>query len=335
MKRLLSLGVGMVIFWGLRAQDFHNPAEIVAIMKDSRLAYTVMLTDEQVAQPDRGPINTAFTYQKQTENGLEIAQYEVDSLAFAPFQDAEAAFKAKNYSLAREKYGQALEFQPDLGIAATYIGQCYREEGNRLDAGKWFERAIEINFFDYLAHWFWADILLQQGKKDLAAREISLAWVLNRNHPKLPTAVAEVFKATGRSFQAFDFVPNYQMERVDDEVKMRFSEEWTMYVLNKALWRFEPGYHHEMGGGRSEFDMTEEKECLLNLMLAFKEQNGNKKSPHAAIQAMLRAMDQKMMNAFIFMEEWLPQQPLIVYTQPRSAIEELAEYVLEIRGKKK
>ena len=106
-----------------------------------------------------------------------------------------------------------------------------------------------------------------------------------------------------------------------------------LYVFCKALWKYEPNYHEELGGGRSAFDMNEEKECLVNVVLAHDAEFGKKKSKVAAINALIKALDKKMLNAYIFMEIWIPQEPLIVFTQPMESIEELADYVIEIRMK--
>ena len=108
-----------------------------------------------------------------------------------------------------------------------------------------------------------------------------------------------------------------------------------MYAFCKALWVYEPSYHRELGGGRSEFDMTQEKECLLNLALGNNGGHKGKAGKIIAIDALVRAIQMKRINEFIFMEEWLLMEPLIVYTQPREAILAIAEYVLQVRAPRK
>ena len=89
---------------------------------------------------------------------------------------------------------------------------------------------------------------------------------------------------------------------------MRFSEEWMMYVICKAIWKYEPGYRKKMGGVDTEFDVEEEKECLLNLILSHRQINGKKKSKIKAINYLMRAVEKKMLIEFIFFEIWLPQE---------------------------
>jgi hypothetical protein len=61
--------------------------------------------------------------------------------------------------------------------------------------------------------------------------------------------------------------------------------------------------------------------------------NGKKKSKDAGIAAAIKALEEGKASAFIFMEIWLRQEPLIAFTQSREGIEEIAEYVLEMRSR--
>ena len=174
--------------------------------------------------------------------------------------------------------------------------------------------------------------MLNLKKKKEAVQEITVAWILNRNHPQIKPAVEKIYKASGKKFDDFEFEPRYSIEKADNEVvNIQMEIEWMMYVFCKAMWKYEPDYHSEFGGGRSEFDITEEKECLVNLIIAHQTEHGKKESKIPAINALIRATEAEMINAFIFMEIWIPIEPLIVYTQPKESIEEIAEYIQTIR----
>lgn len=327
---LLSLLVNL----GLFAQTYHSPSEVLKIMEASALQYQSHPAKASTTSYPRGPVNSAFTFQEIQENGsLGIGTLALTEEAASFFDAAEEAFKEKKYTEAIEYYGKVLDLDPEFSIAATYVGQCHREAGDLDAAAKSFQLAIEINYHDYLAHWLLADVHLQNKDKKLAMREITLAWILNRNHPQIKAAVATIYKACGKKFDDFEFEPRFEMQQNEQVVQLFFEVDWLMYVYCKALWRFEPNYHEELGGGRSAFEIEEEKECLLNVVIAHDAEFGKKKSKVPAINAVIRALDQKMLNPFIFMEIWIPQEPLIVYTQPMEAIEELADYVLEIRVK--
>jgi hypothetical protein len=318
------------------AQGLNDPAAVLKIMEKSDISYQVMMDENFVApKPERGGNNNHYLYQKPTDDGASIARYEIDS-AIAPLHEAaEKAFAANDYAEARSKYLEIYEKQPDFGVVIAYIGQTYEAEDNTADAIKWYKIAIEASFHDYMAHWFLADNYHKQKKYNDAAKEITIAWVLNRNHLGIKASLDRIYKSARIKFDDFEFLPQYSLQENGDEIEMRFTENWMMYAFCKALWRYEPDYHRELGGGRSDFDINEEKECLLNLAIAYERNYNGKGGKDATIDALMRAITAKQINAFIFMEIWLPREPVIIYTQSEGAIMELVDYVMKIRGNKK
>ncbi|MFN8393659.1 MAG: hypothetical protein U0176_03195 [Bacteroidia bacterium] len=73
----------------------------------------------------------------------------------------------------------------------------------------------------------------------------------------------------------------------------------------------------------------------MNLLISHSRMNKGKKSKVPEINALERAVEHKHTMGYIFVEIWLPQQPIIVYTQSKEGIEEMVDYVLKIRGRKK
>ncbi|MEM7040530.1 MAG: hypothetical protein AAF570_26440 [Bacteroidota bacterium] len=317
------------------AQRLHSPAELIEIMQESRMAYVIEMTERQVADAQRGPANTEFTRQILKDNRVKIEDYPVDDEVVEFLNAGAELLEAGDLEAARSKYMELHEKHPDFSVPMTYIGLTYTRQEFYSEAEIWFEKAVEANYMDYLAHWWRAENYLLAKELGHAASEIALAWVLNRNHEALPEAVQRIFKAAKLKFQPMDFEPNYRLQNAGNEVRMTFSEDWMMYAVCKALWRYEPGYRKKMGGGDPEFNLMEEKECLLNLLLAHHKTNGKKKSKLKSVNILQRAVDGQFINEYIFFEVWLPQEPLIIFAQPRAAVELMAKYLIEIRGKKK
>lgn len=320
----------------LRGQDLNDPAKVLEILENSKVEYQVQVDEAFQADPiQKGKNNTPFTYQDVVDDEVKIGSYEVDSVIQPMYEAAEKAFMEGRPADARSKYLEVNALRPEMGIVLTYIGQTYEAEKNYAEAAKWFKRAIDVEFHDYMAHWFLADALLTLGQKDQAAAEISLAFVLNRNHPAIYKALTVIYKEAGLKLDEFEFLPQYGLRKAGSKVEIRFQEDWMLYAFCKALWRYEPGYHRELGGGRPEFNMDEEKECLLNLAVAYERLNKGKKGKNEVINAVLRAFELKQSTAFIFTEIWLVKEPLIIYTQSKEAVQELAQYVMQVRGRKK
>jgi tetratricopeptide (TPR) repeat protein len=318
------------------AQDLNDPAVVLKIMDKSDVAYQVMADPDFVApKPVRGGNNIPYMYQEVTDDGPFVETYEIDSAIAPLYQAAEKAFAENNYAVARGKYLEINEMRPNMGVIITYLGQTYEAEQNYTEAIKWYKRAISVNFHDYMAHWFLADNYWKLKRYDEAAKEIAIAYVLNRNHESIRSAMIDIFKSAKLKWDGFEFLPQYSLQENGDKIEIRFQKDWMMYAFCKALWRYEPDYHRELGGGRSEFNMDEEKECLLNLAIGYERMYKGKKGKDATIDALMRAITGKQINAFIFMEIWLPREPMIAYTQSEGAILEMAEYVLKVRGMKK
>lgn len=320
----------------LRGQDLNDPPKVLEIMENSKVSYQVLLDPAFKADaPERGDNNSPDLYQSTGEDGAGIGRYTLDSLSKPLFDQAEAAFAAGRFDEARRNYQAILSLEPDFAMLMAYVGQTYESEKDYPEAIKWYRKAIEVNFHDYMAHWFLADDLYRLKQYDEAATEIATAWVLNRNHKAIRERMETIFKAAKLKYDGFEFIPQYRLTKAKDLVEIRFTEDWMMYAFCKALWRYEPGYHRELGGGRSDFDVNEEKECLMNLLIASSKMHKGKKSKVPEINALERAVEGKHTMGFIFVEIWLPQQPIIVYTQSKEGILEMVDYVMEIRGRKK
>jgi tetratricopeptide (TPR) repeat protein len=333
---LLLLCVSGMFPMCLQAQDFHEPAEILQIMEKSTLKFHVNMSNEDLRnQTIWGPENSPMTYSRIEDGVPGIATYNLDSVTRPLFEAAEADLAALRFADARSNYLKINEYRPDIAVIGTFIGKTYDEQGNPTEAMKWYHQAIDLNYHDYLAHWLLADDLYALKQYSAAAQECAIAWVLNRNAVAIQQSAALIFKADRRQFSAFEFEPNYRLEKVDHVVEIYMDTDWMFYAYCKALWAYEPGYHRELGGGRSDFDMTEEKECLLNLAMVYDRVHKGKGGKNASIDALVAAIQRKMINEFIFVEEWLRIEPLIVYTQPKEAIASLAEYILCIRAPKK
>lgn len=319
----------------LTAQDFNEPKQILEIMEQSKLEFQIKMGPEIVAEPVQlGDNNTPFIYAKEEEGEFIPATYAFDTLK-PLFEAAEKDFATGKIVEARKAYLEIYAQRPDIAALATFIGQTYEHEGNAQEAIAWYRKAMATNFHDYMAHWFLADNLAKLKQYDEAAREIATAWVLNRNSTGIQESMVAIFKANKRKFADFDFEPNYRLRKGGSIVEILFSEDWMMYAFCKALWAYEPGYHKELGGGRPDFDMTQEKECLLNLAMGYERVNNGKRGKNIAINILMDAILAHKINEFIFVEQWLRQEPLIAYTQPKEAIVSLADYVLTIRAPKK
>ncbi|MCB9235338.1 MAG: hypothetical protein H6581_27030 [Bacteroidia bacterium] len=315
----------------LLSQVLHTPREVIERMSDSKVTYTLESLEKWNSTQTYAKVNDYFTHPEEVEGEISIEHYELGPYGKRSWQLAEEAMQKEDLSAARENYKLVIQNQPDYAPAYTAVGLTFSRQGDRIEAIRYFEQAIEINFFDYLAHWSLALSLWEEKKKEKAAQEIAIAWVLNRNEPRLEADVKRIFKTSGRKLKEWNFDPQCTIQKLDKEIKIASHADWMPYAMVKALWKFEPGYAEEMGGPQ-EWNTTEEREALFNLILLHTDENGKVISKDPAIQYLWKAMEDKFLIEYIIFEIWLRQEPLIAFTQPKEAVLKLATYVLSVRG---
>lgn len=317
------------------AQKIHSPQEIVSIMEKSSIAYEFNMLEEEIPAPDRSDNVVLHNLYREERNGeLFTFSYKISPQGAPLLEAAEKAFGQKDFAQARSHYEQVLKTDPDFHKVRTYIGQIYGIEGDFKKAIKWYEGAIEKNFIDYMAHWFLADAFLKSRKVDKAVEHITIAYILNRNNPRIRTSLDNIYKEKGLSRDDWHFNPQIKIDSTGEQsVAVYFHPDWLGYALVKALWRYEPGYAESMGSGKDEFfSMLQEREALASLITGIDEE---KIKDYPELVAMVTALKMDMGEEYIIFEILLPQYPHAANQLPEEMIGRISKYVLKVRGKAK
>ncbi|MEM1218613.1 MAG: tetratricopeptide repeat protein [Bacteroidota bacterium] len=311
-------------------QDLHNGAEILQILNDSEISYIIDLTKEDFPAPDQSN-NLLFNnfYRPDPENPSSITRYQVSEEGQASLEKAEKAFEAREYDKARDFYIEVLKTDPEYYKMMTYIGQTFGIERKWDDAANWYQQALEANPIDYMTHWFLGDVYAVQGDYDTALRLAITGHILNRNNPRILASVEKILNEQKRKYLDINAYPQVQIDSVGPkEVNIRFQEAWLGYALTKAVWDFEPGYAEDMGSGRTQESILEEKECLINLL------NGASKKAlrkDEGIRLANEAVQAGYAEAYILYELLLPQYPHVALQLPKENMDVLYEYVIRFR----
>ena len=320
----------------LLAQEYklHTPAEILKVMEDSKLSYEIVALEKPLSPADRSKkVNTNEFYQKRTDSAVEVMKFDPSMSARTLADQAESRFSDKNYTQARTFYKEALRADSSYFKLYTYIGQTYEQEGLVSEAMEWYQKAIDKNPIDYMAHWFLADLYIGQKQAAKALKHILLAHVLNRNNPRIEASLKEIFQANKMRYADWSFTPQVELKKKDEQhVEVRANSLWMGYALARAVWQFEPGFKEAQGYSREQaFVSQEEKEALMSLQLLAAQDKSMK--PSMEVQALKKALDNQLLNEYIFYEIWLPQQPQLAYQLPEEMLESLGNYVKLARKK--
>jgi len=333
-KRLLIFGILALSFIGVGGQAIHSPAEILKIMEKSPIAYELTALEKEILPKDRtGNLNYNHYYRINNGDHITTFKYEIDSNVQNYLTKAEEYFQRKEFSLAREMYLEALKADSTYFEVMTYIGQTYGIEGDFDKAIEWYKKTIDVNYIDYLAHWFLADAYKTKGELNKAVEEITIAIILNRNNPRIEKSLKDIFELKKLKTDDWTFNPQIKIDSIGvNKVRVSFDSDWLGYAMVKALWKYEPGYKKSMGVSDGSFSTIEEKECFASLMTSFDKEKLKK---HPEFKALQLALDNKMIDEYIFYEIVLPDHPFVAYQLPAEFIVRIKNYVIEVRGKQK
>ena len=339
LRVLLTAFICLALSNQMRAQEVHSPSELLEIINASELIYQIEIAEGQINQETFERVNNNYYYQEFDSEGLSIAEYIFEGEDSTTLVLAEQHFAKSDMIAARKSYQQVLDRQPRAAILMTYIGQTYGIQEDWDNAAAWYRKAIEANYIDYMAHWFLADVLSKQERHEEAAEEITLAYVLNRNNPRLLTAMKRLYGEAKLDYQEWEFDPNYTLTPLmtgEPTVVLTADENWLGYAIAKAVWTYEPGYRKRMtGSDEDNFSSLEEREAILALVINNAKNGKIKKSKEIpSLIYLKKALDQELLSSFIFVEIWSRQYPLIAYTQSPAVIRQLAAYVKLVRSEK-
>ena len=299
------------------------------------MTYDIIEVDSAMSHSYPLRTNDSYTYQVYTGGRYSIGRFEPGNEVKAMLAAGEDAFQIRDFEAARKYFIRASSLDSAFSVPYAYLGQCAYAQGDLDAAGIHLDRALQLNYWDFIAHLCRANVLLDKDHKREAAREAALAYILNPNEPLVRSETSRIFQACGLDFKEFSFAPNYALTKDGTRVTIRMSMPWLMYAVCKAIWAHEPGYRRSMDAqGSPEFNLLEEKECLLNLLVSLREMP-RKDAKEPAMEALSDAFDAQMLEQFILVEMWLPREPLIIYTQPRALLEGLVDYVITVRGGKR
>ncbi len=330
-KRLLIFGILGLGFINVIAQEIHSPAEIFKIMEKSPVSYELNSLEKEILPKDRSDnLNYNHYYRVSDRGQISTFQYDMDSALQVCINKAEAYFQDKKFSLAREKYLEALKMDSSYFQVMTYIGQIYGIEGEFDKAIEWYNKTIDLNYIDYMAHWFLADAYKTKGELDKAVDEITIAMILNRNNPRIVNAMRDIYELKKLKADDWTFNPQIKIDSIGvNQVRILYDIDWLGYAMVKALWEYEPGYKKSMGVSEETFSTIEEKECFVSLMTTF---NKKKLKKHPEFKALQLALDKDMIDEYIFYEIVLPEHPFVAYQLPTEFISGIKDYVIRVRG---
>jgi tetratricopeptide (TPR) repeat protein len=321
----LEAGLLFCAFWSVsvfaqveKSTKLHTPSEIIKIMEDSKLTYEIGY--DYVAAPLDSPVVLSNQmYLRKKENDYYLEMFSLSDQAKPVYDQAEEAFHNQEFTKALTLYRQVLAVQPEYFHALTLIGDAYFSMSKFDSAKTYFLRSIDLNFADYNAHWFLADTYKRLDNMEEAAREATIAHLLNVNHLNLQKAIRYYREQTNRPWKEWTFDPQYTLSKDGNKVVIKTTPEWMGYALVKAVWAYEPGYAESM--------LREEKNNLVIVWPEEKEAIVGALLNNDRLKHINDIIDKGFFTEFILYEVAAKKHPSLLVLLPREAFMRVAEYV--------
>jgi tetratricopeptide (TPR) repeat protein len=316
----------------LYGQQLHTPAEILKIMTDSKVMFELAILDSVIKAPDYSKnLNYNEYYRVIKETNIQTFQYQYSPKIQSLSDKAEEAFQKKDMDKALEYYLLMLKEDSTLAKIITYVGQIYENRGDHETAVKWYQKAVSVNYIDYMAHWFMADSYFRLNKLDKALEEITIAKILNRNNPRLHDAFIRILKANDRITDDWYFTPQIVLKKQENgRIHLAVNKDWMGYGMAKALWRYDPDYQKKMEVAQGSYSMQEDRESLAVLLMA-QENSKTDVSNDRQFVVLKSAAYARFLDQYIIFELLLPKRPSIVYQLSEDMIIRIKDYILKYR----
>ncbi|HEX4954863.1 MAG TPA: tetratricopeptide repeat protein [Thermoanaerobaculia bacterium] len=234
---------------------------------------------------DEGPVQPLVETGKDGDRTLSA--WPIEHGCNVLLNEAEPAFRAKDYPAARAVYSKAVEQFPRCYLALNFLGDSYYFAGDAVEGARWYDRSLALNPDDYRTYFYRGNTLAHQGKKDEALGYYAHALALRPRAKSLSQ-----FMGQNADFLGVEYVENLFTPRavakpgkaggIDVHVDPAGPAHWLGYALCKArqLKQQEPGSE----GAPRTWSAAAEIECLETLLESYQE---GRRAGHAAAEAEL------------------------------------------------
>ena len=320
----------MSVSYLISQETVNNPMLISQFMEKSPIMYRFTEFKDTILPPDRTK-NLVENKFRRIKDGDEFFTVEYDESIYSDelYKSAQKLFDEKNFSSAGENFKKLFEKYPDFPKALTLQAGCLIAEGKSDDAIDILRDAITDNFIDYEAHVLLSKLYDEMGLLDVALRHILFAHIINRNDVKIHSLKTELFKKKGLNTSAWVFVPQIKYKASKSDVEMIIKEQYQGYAMVEALWKFDTDYRKTKLEPDAPINLNRLQESFIAQSVSLRIPWYMETDEGKTLKS---ALDNKMVNEFIYYEIILPEYPYESHKLSEERLNKLANYILTARG---
>ena len=225
-----------------------------------------------------------FPWIEEGTNGqrsLKSAPCSKETLA--SLDEIEKVFNTSDYDTAFEKYRALSQKDQTCHIPWSHMGDC-RLFANRYAAAlPLYEKAIELNPWDYRSFFYKANTLYRLKRGVEAVSFYRQALQLNPRPASIVQTIGGVGSRLGVELVDQLFEPRAYVRKEGEKVVIysNLDAQWLAWGLCKALWQNEDGFREQRTGSKelTWLNSQEDSECILVLLEAYLNSRENSDDP--------------------------------------------------------
>jgi tetratricopeptide (TPR) repeat protein len=273
-----------------------TPPEIIKLMEKSSLVYTVSslesLKDLPTAEfgsklwPTKATPLHLPTISK-SENGVRLTEYPESGEETEAIEAADEFFKNKKYDEAETSYLDVVKRFPSSYRGHLFLGDVYFFRGNNERALWAYREAARLDPYQVLAPIFEAHALAKLGRSAPALDALVRALSLQAYHETSMKLAVSAASQLGIEPHPERFEPKAFVRRNEKGVDIYIdtgapAAHWFAWASCKAVWMAEPSLRPPAGENSPLWSSQEDRTCLVNLLVMYKDQLDAGKVAHEA-----------------------------------------------------
>ncbi len=280
------------------------------------------------------PAATTHPWIERVEGEIRLSEVRCSEATQEGLVAAEAAFNERNWKKARKAYERLLESDPECYVLWSHIGDTLKFGGDRAAALPYYDKAMDLNPYDYRTYLYKGSTLLGLGRPDEVRELIRHSLALR---PRAWSVVSLLENAGDRL--DLELVPPFEPRGVavrhGETIRAYFDFElphWMGWALCKAAWLGEPELRSRRAGEDAPpgTTSTEERECLLALLetyLNLREAPDETFEADPALERLFEIAEADFLQEFYFYEIASRRSLDILLLLPDEIRDRIPEYV--------
>ena len=323
--------------------SYLRPPELMKLAESSQVGYVLHPTSDLEGLsvedfPDATwPMRSAgpefpWVSTSSAEGSRSVVDYPLEPECIAALNEAEPLFEAKQYGPALEKYLDAEQKFPRCYVAHSHAGDAYLFQGLADQALRSYERAIELNPFDYRSWFYKGHALLKLGEFAQARSAFVQSLALRPRNPNVMKFVERHAEELGVTTELDAFSPKALARKEGDAIAVYVAGDgpswWLVWGMCKALWIGEPDLRKRRTGGTDhDWTSTEELDCLAATLENYSALREQGEASDPAMDRLLDITEDGMLGEFVMYEIGSRIWPPLTLTLPDAERANLARFV--------